>query len=203
MDILVFLIFGIIFAFWRRWFGGGFDFAYKWLDNRGIQAFAGIILMMPVFLYDCGAWQNWLAAVLLSVYLYAQFWSRGHGACFDLGRGELNDTLIKRYNERWYHVPVDYLFDKLLKCPDRKYGFLYDFIYMSLRYTMPMVLLGLIDVRYLLIGLLVTPVYAFMWTVSEKENWLFEKLPVSMQSPTGVSEYVAGFIFGFGLWILR
>ena len=202
MNLLIAFFVGITFAFWRRWFGGGFDVPYQWMENRFIQACTGIILMIPVFLYDYADWQNWLLAVLLSVYLYAQFWSRGHGACFDLGRGKLDESIINRYNERWYHKVVDYVFDDLFQSPKEKYGFLYDFIYMSLRYTMPLVILGIINPKYLLIGLLVSPIYAFMWTFSEKEPELFAKLPSWLQSPTGISEFLAGFIFGFGMWLI-
>lgn len=44
------LFYGVVMAFWRRWFGGGFAEKHKWLGWRGLQAIAGICLMIPVFI---------------------------------------------------------------------------------------------------------------------------------------------------------
>ena len=44
---------------------------------------------------------------------------------------------------------------------EHKYGFLYDFLYMGMRYTFPMVALYFLSPVFVLIGALVSPVYAF------------------------------------------
>ena len=197
-NFIIALFYGVAMAFWRRWFGGGFKGRYKWLDNRGVQAVAGICLMVPFFLYEPDNGLNWLLAVVFAVYLYAQFWSRGHGACFDIGRDENpSASAIARYNERWYHLPCDYLL------PDHKYGFAYDFLYMTLRYSCPLLPMALLDWRFLLIGLSISPVYAFCHSLGERENWLLKNVPEWLDKPVKWAELAVGFIFGFGMWLLR
>nr|DAK74323.1 MAG TPA: hypothetical protein [Caudoviricetes sp.] len=192
------LFYGVVMAFWRRWLGGGFAEKHKWLGWRGLQAIAGICLMIPVFLYQFDSWLNWIIAIVLAVYLYAQFWSRGHGACFDIGRDKKPSvSTVVRYNERWYHIPCDYLL------PQHKYGFVYDFLYMTLRYTCPLLPLALLDCRFLLIGLCVSPIYAFCHSLSERESWLFVNMPEWLNKPVKWAELAAGFVFGFGIWMLR
>lgn len=209
MCLLLMVIFSISFnLIWRRWYGGGFE--HTLLGNvRGVQCAVYLIatFFMAYFLKPLDIWwYNILFAVIFSVYTYCQFWARGHGACFDVGRGQVDERIIKRYNERWYHIPCDFI----LK--EHKYGFLYDFIYMGLRYTMPLVglylvakimpLFGLpllIKPEIILLGVSISPIYAFNWTLSEREHWLFEK-HWSISGPTNLSEYVAGAVWG--LWVL-
>ena len=124
----------LIGAFLRRWYGGCLE-AYKILRSRGVQTVCMLAVFMSIYLFDWSSWQNWLGAAIVSGWLQFQFWSRGHGACFDIGRGTPSEETIRRYNERWYHYPVDWLFDKAFKVPGSKYGFMYDFVYMGLRYT--------------------------------------------------------------------
>ena len=207
-------LFCIIFcSFWRRWFGGGFK--NTWLgNNRAVQCIVFILTMILCIFMEIKIIDSQLSSfskiflfltiIAFSVLSYCQFWARGHGSCFDIGRGKPDETTIKRYNARWYHIPCD----KLLK--DHKYGFLYDFLYMGLRYTMPMILiylLGLIplcfgfskpifSIHLVIIGLLISPIYAFCWTLYENESWFFQKY-WSVVGPTNLAEYLAGGIFGF------
>ena len=197
-NVLFAVFYGVVMGFWRRWFGGGFANKYKWLENRGLQATIGIFLMMPIFLYRLDSWLNWLLAIVFAVYLYAQFWSRGHGACFDIGRDtNPSASAIERYNERWYHLVCDWLL------PEKKYGFAYDFVYMALRYTCPLVPMALLDWRILLIGLSVSPIYAFCHSLGERESWLLEDAPEWLNKPVKWAELATGFVFGFGMWMIR
>lgn len=193
------------YALWRRWFGGGFK--NTWLgNNRAVQcvvflaSFTGLMYLHTHY--------EWWICVLSAAFLYCQFWARGHGACFDIGRGQYDETTIKRYNARWYHVPCDWL----LK--NNKYGFLYDFLYMGLRYTCPMILfyaLGCIPLLtgsttplftpwVIAIGASVSPLYALCWTLKEREDWLFQK-HWSVSGATNLAEYLAGFVFGLIFWV--
>ena len=83
---------------------------------------------------------------------------------------------------------------------------------MGLRYTMPLIglylvslIVSLFDVPHLIspaliiIGALISPIYAFNWTLSEREHWIFEK-HWSIVGATNLSEYVAGGVWG--LWVL-
>lgn len=191
----------IIGAFLRRWYGGALE-GYKILRNRGVQTVVMIAVFMSIYLYDLSIWQNWLGAALVSLWLQFQFWSRGHGACFDIGRGTPDEETIGRYNERWYHYPIDWFFDKLCKEPDKKYGFLYDFLYMGLRYTCPMILMAFIDWHYILIGASISPIYAFCWTLYERDNWIYQKNIPFVGGATNLSEeIVGGIVFGGCYWI--
>lgn len=180
------------FAIWRRWFGGGF-FRDGILAKRGLQAIIGVLAMLPLFTYESSLY-GLILGLIVSVYVYCQFWSRGHGCCFDLGRDkEPSEDTIKRYNERWYHIPCDKLF--------KKYSFAYDFTYMALRYTGPLLPLLFIDWRYILIGFMISPIYAFCWTLEEYNHEIFEKYPWC-QKGTNLAELLSGFTFGvLAVWI--
>lgn len=199
-------LYGLLFAFLRRWYGGGYE--NTWLgNNRGLQTTVMCLTMYPIFfllnknLVDWNLWIIALIALVDTLYVQFEFWSRGHGPCFDEGRGTPDENTIKRYNKRWYHIPCDYLFDKIFKEPDKKYGFLYDFLYMGMRYTMPMILMMLASTKFLIIGLLVSPIYAICWTISERDNWVFKKFRY-VSSATNLAEYLTGFVFGFGLMLI-
>ena len=199
----------ILMAIWRRWYGGGYK--DTWLgNNRGIQCVVFILLNFLLLLtnrevtffigqYTTNIYIKYAFIAILDIYLYAQYWSRGHGAPFDIGRNKIpSEDTIRRYNERLYHYPLDWLFDKWFKRPDKKYGFIYDFLYMLLRYTCPMIPLAFIDINFLLVGLSVSPVYAFCWTVQEMESWIFERYKFA-KSATNLAEYIVGAIYGFML----
>ena len=193
------LMYAILGGFLRRWFGGAFD-GYKILENRGLQTVCMILTFMSIFLTNVQSWQNWVFAIVVSCWLQFQFWSRGHGCCFDIGRGNTSPDTLKRYNEQWYHIPCDWLF-KALKISDYKYGFLYDFIYMTLRYTCPMIPMMIFDWKYIIIGLLVAPVYAFCWTLYEKEPWLRPKKEW-LNSPTKWAEIIVGSLVYGGCYLI-
>lgn len=191
----------LIGAFLRRWYGGCLG-AYKILRNRGVQTVCMLAVFMSIYLFDWSSWQNWLGAAIVSCWLQFQFWSRGHGACFDIGRGTPSEETIRRYNERWYHYPVDWLFDKAFKVPDSKYGFMYDFVYMGLRYTCPMIPMMLLDWRYILIGAAVSPIYALCHTLAERDPWIFDGRIPFVGSATNLAEkLVGGLVFGGCFWL--
>ena len=178
------LIISLLGSFARRWFGGAFKSGI--MSNRGLQTAFMLGLFMSIYVTN-NIWQCWLLAAIVSCWLQFQFWSRGHGCCFDLGRNEEpSESTIKRYNERWYHIPCDWLLSK------HKYGFLYDFIYMGLRYTFPMIPMMIFDWRYVLVGLSISPIYAFCWTLNDRENWLFKNRPEWINSPTKLAEIISG-----------
>lgn len=200
MEYLLMIVYGLWWGFLRRWYGGCFG-KYPFLRNRGVQT---IVMILSLFLLFCSfrSLHGAAASLLLACYLQFQFWSRGHGACFDIGRGTPDETTIKRYNERWYHKPLDWWFSKM-DANEHKYGFLYDFLYMGMRYTCPMVALYFLSPVFVLIGALISPVYAFNWTLFEKESWIFSyKIPKFCRAPTQISEIVVGFVFGCGLYYI-
>lgn len=99
----------LIGAFARRWFGGALE-NIPVLKNRALQTGVMVGLFLGIY---CTDWQNWFWPLIISLWLQFEFWSRGHGCCFDLGNGGYpSEETIKRYNERWYHKPCDWLAKK-------------------------------------------------------------------------------------------
>ena len=176
----------ILGGFARLWIGS--DLESKIWGNRGLQTAFMLALFLSIYVYDPTNWISWVVGVAISCWLQFQYFSRGHGCCFDVGRGGQPDaaTLI-RYNERWYHYPCDWLFEKVFKKPTEKWGFLYDFLYLTLRYTCPMLafslvlyvlsLFGICEPKwdYIWVGFSIAPIYAFSISLEEHEPWIFNK----------------------------
>ena len=194
------LIYFIIGAWNRRWFGGALD-DHKILGNRGVQTAFMLATFLTIYVTDVKDWKNWLVAIAVSCWLQFQFWSRGHGYCFDMGRDKIPaEETIKRYNERWYHIPCDWIFAKL-GVSDYRYGFMYDYLYMTFRYTCPMLLMAFFDWRYILIGLSIAPIYALCWDFYNKEPWLRPKWEV-LNAPTKWAEVICGGLVFMGCYLL-
>ena len=195
MIYLYCVFFGLFFSIWRRWFGGGYE--NTWLkNNRGVQAAVFCLVTFITLFLQNQTLINVLYSLVITGWLYAQFWSRGHGACFDIGRDkDPTETTIARYNERWYHIPLDKIFK-----PENRYGVKYDFWYMFLRYVCPMLPMGLIDSKYILIGALVSPIYAICWKLSDKGEFNEDNkflIKISTNSATRLAEYIVGFVYGY------
>lgn len=200
----MYIVYFILGAFARRWFGGMFpDDKYKILGNRGLQTVFMCLLFLSIFVRDYTSLTEWIVGIAVTAWLQIQFWSRGHGACFDLGRGVYppEPSTLVRYNERWYHIPCDWLFEKVFKKADKKWGFLYDFLYMGLRYTCPMIPLMFFDWRFILIGLAVSPIYAFCWTLYEREPWIRFKQSW-LSAPTKWAELIVGGLVYAGVYLI-
>lgn len=186
------VIYSILGMWLRRAFGGYYENT-PILRNRGVQTTLMLLTFASIY------WQHyeWYITLVVCCWLQFQFWSRQHGVCFDIGRGEQPD--IERYNKYWWHYPVDFIF-KLLKAEDKKYGFLYDFSYMTFRYTCPMIPMMLLDWRYILIGLSISPIYAFCWTLYERESWLFKSKFCG--NATNLAEIISGAVVYGGCYLL-
>lgn len=193
------LIYFLLGGFLRRWYGGLFpDDKYKVLGNRALQTSVMIGVMLGIFVDDWQSWRDWLVSGVVALWLQFQFWSRGHGCAYDLSRGGYPDEkTIKRYNERWYHIPCDWMAEKRFFS---FYGRGYDFTYMLLRYTCPMLPMILFDWKYILIGLSVAPIYAFCWQWSESDVWIFKLKGLS--TATNLAEVICGGVFYAGCYLL-
>ena len=152
----------------RVWYGA--DDLPKFWQNRGLQTAFMMGLFLSIYIDLPFNWINFVMAVIVTCWLQFQFWSRGHGICIDVGDSTVvSENDIKRYEDRWYHKVCDWLF------PNHKYGYLYDFFYLMLRYTMPMLPMMIFDWRYILVGLSIAPIYVFSNELAEREPWVFEK----------------------------
>lgn len=196
MWLVYFILGGVL----RVWFGA--DDLPKILQNRGLQTVCMILTFMTIYVVDCNNWVNWVSALIVSCWLQFQFFSRSHGEIADCGRHtNITEEDIRRYNDRWYHIPCDYLFDKVLK--KKKYGFLYDFFYLTMRYTCPMLPMMILDWRYILVGLSIAPIYAFGQTLEEREPWVFANKKWWWRRAWSFSEICAGAIVYSSCYLLR
>ena len=211
MKLVLLCLFSVVFnSFFRRWFGGGFK--NTWLGNlRGVQCIVYLIVtgLMAYFLEPLAIWwHNLIFAIVFAGYSYIQFWARAIGPALDSGREKYpSEDTIRRYNKSWQHYPCDWI------CGEHKYGFLYDFLFFLFRYATPTLMLcifgyipylfgiehQLLSWHLLLIGLLISPIYAVSWTLYERETWLFGKYK-TIEYPTNLAEYLSGAIWGF--WVL-
>lgn len=185
----------ILGALARLWFGSDLD--NKILSNRGLQTAFMLLLFLICFVEFPLNWVDVVVAVAASCWLQFEFWSRGHGEIADCGRHtDITEEDIKRYNERWYRIPCDYL----LK--NHKYGFLYDFLYLSMRYTCPMIPMAFFDWRYILVGLSIAPIYAFSMALEERESWVFKKKTWWWRRGWSLAEMLAGaVVFSSCYWL--
>lgn len=151
----------------RVWYGGG-DLP-KFFQNRGVQTVFMMALFVACFYDKDMNWFGWAVLIAATCWMQFQYFSRGHGICIDIGDSTVvSENDIKRYNDRWYAKVCD----KLL--PNHKYGYLYDFFYLTLRYTCPMLPMMIFDWRYVLVGLSIAPIYLFSNELAEREPWVFE-----------------------------
>lgn len=192
----------------RVWYGA--DDLPKLLQNRGLQTAFMMILFMICFADKDFGWFGWCMAIAATCWMQFQFWSRGHGICIDVGDStNVSENDIKRYNDRWYHKVCD----KLL--PNHKYGYLYDFIYLTLRYGCPMLVLSLATFilslfgicepkwGYILIGLSIAPIYVFCNELAEREPWVFEKKTWYWRRGWSLAEILSGAVTYGACYLLR
>ena len=184
----------------RRVFGGALE-DHKILGNRGVQTVAMIGAFLSIYVTDVTDWKNWLVAIAVSCWLQFQFWSRFHGGVFDLGSDtKPTQETIDRCNSYWWHIPCDWIFAKL-GVSDYRYGFMYDYLYMTFRYTCPMIPMMFFGWRYILIGLSIAPIYTLCWDFYNKEPWLRPQWEV-LNSPTKWAEVICGGLVFMGCYLL-
>lgn len=168
--LVLYFIYG---AIGRVWFGG--DDLPKILQNRGVQTaymLAGLISIYCPYPFN---WLGVVLALIVSCWIQFQYFSRGHGVAIDVGDDkDVTPDEVERYNDRWYAKVCDHIFEKWFKRPNRKYGFLYDFFYLMLRYTCPMLLMTIFDWHYALVGLSIPFVYTACNKLQKEEPWVFD-----------------------------
>lgn len=196
LTILIILFNSVLWAALRRIFGGAIKKGI--LGNRGMQTILMIVSMFPFVLYPLGLplWVILVIALITSCWVQFCFWSKGHGPCFDIANDkDPSEDTIRRYKEMFGY---NYLC-KRIPYP-RWYGFLFDYRLMNIRYNWPMLPLTLlVSPLYILIGLAISPIYAFCWALWREERWLFDLFPSWLKKPVQLAEIIGGFIFGFGI----
>ena len=210
--IIFAVINGFIEGFWRRVFGG-YETKWKWVNERGVQTAFNIIFLSLVFYF--GDWKSrklialipgnkvlvyGIASVLGAVYFQICFWTRGHGAAFDIGRDKLTDETLKWYHREWYSFIPNSIVPE-----NHWYGFIYDCIWFWCRYSLCLIPLIFYFYRFdvMILGLLAVVVYGTCWTLYEREKWLFDKIPYNLvDGPTALAELLFGFMAGFMITFL-
>lgn len=164
LSVVFWFIYG---AIGRVWFGC--DDLPKFWQNRGVQT---VFMLCGLFAIYCPypfSWLGVILAVAVSCWIQFQYFSRGHGIAIDVGDDrDITAEEIKRYEDRWYSRVCD----KLL--PNHKYGMAYDFLYLTLRYTCPMLLIAIFNWHYALVGISVPFIYIACNELQEREPWIFD-----------------------------
>ena len=166
------IIYSFIGALLRLWYGYD-NFDNKWLNSRAVQTIPMILVLFTIFCRDYTDWFSVLYALCVSCWIQFQYWSRGHGPAIDTGKVPASDKDISRYMDRWYGKVCD----KLL--PNDKYGFLYDNLWLGLRYGCPMLVVSLLEwnIGFFFIGLSIPFIYTFA-------NKLEDTMPYIFNDPT-------------------
>lgn len=174
------ILYPIFLSIWRRCFGcSGWDIPI--LKNRFFQHVLGFIgLFGLLYLNEISIVQNILACLVFQ----GLFWARSHGCCFDYGHGVVD---LKRYDQLWYWKYV-----KKVIPQNEWYSFTGDYILMTVRYTLPAILISMIIINPYIsfIGVVLSSTYAICWKLYD---WKY------VNNPTVIAEWLSGLFVGLML----
>lgn len=188
---------GLLGAFGRLWFGS--DLTSKVWGNRGLQTAFMLLLFFIAFTKDFTSWISIVIGLALACWMQFQEISRGHGIAIDTGDSTtVTEEDVKRYNKRWYHK----ICDKLL--PNHKYCFLYDNLWLWLRYTAPLTVVAVTyrTPEYFALGCTVPFIYTFCNELQEREPWLFDESKWYWRRGWSLAEMLIGFVIVGGSYYL-
>ena len=166
---------------WRACFGNdGWNIPV--LENRFFQHCLGFISSFGILWWND---YHWIQCGLAALALQGLYWARSHGCCFDYGHSY--PPSLDRYEQLWYWKYV-----KKIIPESEWYKFAGDYILMTVRYTLPSVIISLILLNPLFCfsGIVLSSVYALMWKFYD---WW------GVQNPTKISEWIVGFTTGLFL----
>ena len=149
------------------------------LGNRFLQHVCGFLGCFGILFYN--GLNIWLC-LLSALVLQGLYWARSHGCCFDFGHDI--DPDLKRYDQLWYWKYV-----KKIIPESEWYTFTGDYILMTVRYTIPALLLMITTWAYPIAfaGIVLSSIYALMWKFYD---WGYTK------APTATAEIISGFTTG-------
>ena len=172
------IIYSLFLSCWRACFGNdGWNIPI--LENRFVQHVIGFSAAVGILWWND---DHWIQCVLAALVLQGLYWARSHGCCFDFGHSY--PPSLDRYEQLWYWKYVK----KII--PEAEwYKFAGDYILMTVRYTLPAMLIGIIllNTYACFAGVVLASVYAFMWKLAD---WW------GVKNPTKISEWVVGFTTG-------
>lgn len=191
------LLFAVLGAVARLWYGA--DDLPKLLQNRGLQTAYMLLLFAAIYLPGVTDWISLGVALFTICWLQFQYWSRGHGVAIDTG-DDINpsEDTKRRYTERWYYKVCEKLLSK------HRYGFLYDNLYLALRYTCPMIVAALVNLQpgLVLIGLSIPFIYTFSNELQEREPWIFDSNKWYWRRGWSLAEILSGAVTYGGCYFL-
>lgn len=188
--MLLAILYAVWESFWRRCFGSnGWDKPI--IKHRGVQhVLNALIFTIPLcmikgYYFPLTIPVSICVAVYFTIIVQAFLWALHHGEWFGLGDDSKED---KRYFtkplNKWVLTPIFDLFGW------GKYGFAYDYAGMTLRYTLPcLCLVPIYGWAIILVGLAVTPIYAFSALFYERQNKNYGN--------TALAEWIVGALIGF------
>ena len=178
----------IFWCVWRRLYGEG---KFKKYLSRTAQT----IIAIMVLTYQLAEW-NWQAVLIafgISIWVVIQYWSRAIGEIIDAG---LNHHQTKESYDRWFRIPLDWIYDKLGK---QKYVGFYDFWYSLIRYA-----IGALPLLYYSwLALLLMLFQYFIYLGCHKLFYYFPNLyqnktleELTLNEPKNLAEVIHGALFG-------
>lgn len=185
-------------AIWRRLYGEGSVTGI--LGNRGFQAGIYIICTFLLYLTNPDSWQCWVSSLIVSVWLYAQFFSRAVGEFLDYGE---STTQGRDSYDRWFrgtlntiYSVINWFLEKLGSSYRlKKYYGMYDFWYCEMRYTFCLLPMCIFSWWYLVPGLLSAPIYWGCHKLYLTYPQLY-LLPKWFDDAKNVAEILLGFTIG-------
>jgi len=185
--------FGAFESVWRRWFGGGFQSRWKWLNVRFLKHCVNVAALFAVcfWLRDL----KWGWALYAALVLELAFWTPTFGMYFDIGRSGKPATQydLDEYNKSWFAPILNWLFPESIR-----YTPYYDYIGMFIRFTAPTLLLFFVPTfnsGILFLGSIVSMAYGVCWV-------LLQKGALKDLWPTELAEYASGLAAGLYWWFL-
>lgn len=182
MRILITVLYSLFSGWWRRCFGSdGWELPV--LKNRFVQHLIGFTVGFLVLWY---LGYHWFQSAVVMGVLQGLYWARAVGMYQDIGRaGQPDKKMLKRYNDMWYNKFLNKWFSKC------KYSVIYDWCGLTIRYTLPALLIAFIlgNYAFIVAGFCVSSIYSICWT-------LYDFKCLKKLGPTELAEILAGVVTG-------
>lgn len=179
---------GILFAIWRRFFGG-WDSKLDFLEQRGVQMIVCVLAVAAWEYFEKS--QHWFISLVIGVLVYI-FWCCGHWYYFQCGMESdkyIDDEMAKGRKPamNWIVAPVN----KLLGFKERSKQ--YCFVGLMIRYFLwSLPVAYFVGWQFAVCGFCIPFIYNAMFWVELPTWWM-------MGTPTNWAEFFAGLVIGWGL----
>ena len=181
----------IFWSIWRRLYGEG---EFKQYVSRTIQTIVAV-LVLSYQLVRGGTWRAVLTALVVSLWVVIEYWSRSVGEILDAGLNHQQDK--KSYN-RWFRIPLDFVYNL---CGKKKYVGFYDFWYALIRYG-----IGVLPLLYYsCLAILLIPFQYFIYLGCHKLYFRYPEmfgLPLTLNEPKNLAEIIHGALFGLVIGVI-